>query len=306
MTADDPALPAFARHRLFPWIAAAPFVLWPLYILSRGEVRWEMIAVMVLVPLMAFTRRRLFAGLLPVGLVAFLYDAMRFVKNVGLSPERVHDCDLRAAEVALFGVSVDGGPMGTLHDVFQAHPNVALDALCAVPYGTYIYTILAAAIFLYRRDFRRLQRFTWTFFLLNVAGFITYHVYPAAPPWYFHAHGCAVDLAARASAGPNLARVDALLGVDYFRGFYGRSNDIFGAVPSLHVAYPTLLALETWPYLNRPMRVVAVAYAALMCFAAVYLDHHWVIDVVVGLAYAAALLALVRRAFRPPAPVPVP
>lgn len=299
---DDPSLPAFARSRYFPWIGAAPFVLWPLFILSRGEVRWEMIAVMVLVPLLAWKRRRLFTGLLPVGLVAFLYDAMRFVKNVGLSPERVHDCDLREAEVALFGLRLADGRMGTVHDALQAHVHPALDLLCAVPYGTYIFTILAAAIFLYRKDFHRLQRFTWTFLLLNIAGFITYHVFPAAPPWYFHAHGCAIDMAARASAGPNLTRVDAMLGFEYFRSFYGRSNDIFGAVPSLHVAYPTLLALETWPYLNRPMRAVAAFYAALMCFAAVYLDHHWVIDVIVGLSYTAVVLTLVRRAFRPAAP----
>lgn len=304
MTPGDPALPAFARSRPFPWIAAAPFVLWPAWLLSRGEVRWEVIAVMVLVPVLAFTRRRLFAALLPVALVALLYDSMRFVKNVGLSPERVHLCDLRAAEIALFGVSVGGAPEGTLHDFIQAHPTLALDALCAIPYGTYIYAVLGAALFLYRRDFHRLQRFTWTFLLLNVAGFVTYHLFPAAPPWYFHAHGCVVDLAAEASAGPNLARVDALLGVGYFRGFYGRSNDIFGAVPSLHVAYPALLALETWPYFTRPLRAVAVAYAALMCFAAVYLDHHWIIDVVVGLAYTAACAALVRLAFRRPAAAP--
>jgi hypothetical protein len=304
MSPADPELPAFARARAFPWIASAPFVLWPLYILSRGEVRWEMIAVMVLVPALAFTRRKLFTGLFPLALVAFLYDTMRFVKNVGLTPERVHLCDLREAEMALFGVAVGDGPMGTLHDLIQTRPSLGLDALCAIPYGTYIYAVIGAAVYLYRRDFLRMQRYAWTFLLLNIAGFITYHVYPAAPPWYFHAHGCVVDLAAHASAGPNLARVDALMGVSYFHGFYGRSNDIFGAVPSLHVAYPTLLAIETWPYLGLAQRVVAVAYAALMCVAAVYLDHHWVIDVLVGLAYTAALLTLVRRFFRPPATTP--
>jgi membrane-associated phospholipid phosphatase len=75
-------------------------------------------------------------------------------------------------------------------------------------------------------------------------------------------------------------------------------------VPSLHVAYPALLALETWPYLSLPLRAVAVVYAALMCVAAVYLDHHWVIDVVVGLAYTAACAALVRLAFRRPTVAP--
>lgn len=303
MTLDDPALPAFARARLFPWVASAPFVLWPLFLLARGQARAEHVAFMVLIPTLALTRRKLLTGLLPVGLVAILYDAMRFVKHVGLSPERVLLCDLRDVEIALFGVSV-GGARVTLHDAIQAHPNLALDALCAVPYATYIYTIIGAAVFLYRHDFHRLQRFTWTFFLLNVAGFVTHHALPAAPPWYFHAHGCVIDVAALPDAGPNLLRVDALLGFDYFRSYYARSSETFGALPSLHVAYPTLLALEAWPYLNRARRVAAVSYAALMCFAAIYLDHHWVLDVLLGLAYTVALLALVRYFFRPPPATP--
>ena len=307
MTVDDPALPAFARSRLFPWIASAPFVLWPLYLLVRGEMRPEHVAFMVGIPSLAFTRRRLFTGLLPTGLVAFLYDVMRFAKDVGLRADRVLLCDLRAAEVALFGVTLADGTRGTVHDAIQRRPPVVLlDALCAVPYATYLLSTVAAAVFLYRHDFARLQRFTWTFFLLNLAGFATHHAFPAAPPWYFHARGCVVDVAARPFAGPNLLRVDALLGVDYFRGFYGRSSETFGALPSLHVAYPALLTLESWPYLSRPLRAAAVGYAALMCFAAVYLDHHWVLDVLLGLAYAAALHGLVRWLLRPSAPVSAP
>ncbi len=293
-------LPPFARARLWPWAASAPIVLWGVYLLSRREVRWEWLTAMVVAPALAFGRpaaRRLYAGLFPLALVGLLYDAMRFVKNVGLTPARVHVCDIRNFEAAVAGVTV-GGQRGTLHDWLQAHPSRALDALCAVPYGTYLYAVVATAVYLYRRDFVRMQRFAWVFLLLNVAGFVTYHAFPAAPPWYFHAHGCAVDLAARASEGPNLARVDAMLGFGYFRGFYGRSNDVFGAVPSLHVAYPLLIAAEAWPYMRPWLRAAAVAYAALMFFGAVYLDHHWLVDVALGAVFLVASLAAVRRAFR--------
>ncbi len=299
-TASFESAPAFSRSRWWPWIGSAPFVLWPAYVLSRGEVRWEMVTLMVLVPALAFTSvrtRMLFTGLFPLGLVAFLYDTMRFVKNAGLTPASVHVCDLRALESHLFGYSIDGRE-ATLHTYFRAHPSPVLDALCAVPYGTYIYVVIAAAVLLYPRDYRMLQRFTWTFFVLNIAGFITYHLYPAAPPWYFHAHGCNVDLAARASEGAALARVDARMGFGYFRGFYGRSNDVFGAVPSLHVSYPVLVVLATWPFTHAPLRTLTVGYAALMCLAAVYLDHHWVIDVLVGLLYTALAWTLVSSFFR--------
>ena len=35
-----------------------------------------------------------------------------------------------------------------------------------------------------------------------------------------------------------------------------------------------------------------------MCFAAVYLDHHWVVDVVLGILYCLGASALVRLVFR--------
>src|SRR5262249_12730153 len=130
------------------------------------------------------------------------YDAMRFVKNVGLTPERIHVCDLRAIDMRLFGVDLDGVRV-SLPDWFQAHPSPVLDVICAVPYGTFLFATVGFAVFLYRKDYVAMQRFGWSFLLVNLVGFVTYHVYPAAPPWYFHAHGCTVDLATHASAGAN-------------------------------------------------------------------------------------------------------
>jgi membrane-associated phospholipid phosphatase len=137
-------------------------------------------------------------------------------------------------------------------------------------------------------------RFGWCFFALNVAGFVTYHLYPAAPPWYYHAHGCAVDLSTHASEGPNLARVDAWLGVPYFAGMYGRSTNVFGSMPSLHCAYALLVALEGWSVFAAVWRAASVAFYALMVFAAVYLDHHWILDALAGSGYAIAVVAGAR------------
>jgi membrane-associated phospholipid phosphatase len=149
-----------------------------------------------------------------------------------------------------------------------------------------------------------MQRFTWAFFALNVAGFVTYHLYPAAPPWYLHAHGCAVDLAAHASPGDALARVDAMTGVPYFAGMYGRASDVVGAMPSLHVAYPLLIVLAGWRVLGWPGRAAALGFLASMCFAAIYLDHHWISDEIVGLTFGAVAFTLVGLAFQRNAPEP--
>lgn len=285
--------------RIWPGTSALiplPLLAWPLYCTLTGHARpehWLISAIILSLAYVDGRTKRLFLGLYPIGLVASLYDAMRFVKDVGLSPERIHVCDLRALESIFFGYR-EGGVAKTLHDWFQPRAVPAVDLFAAIPYGTFIYAAIGCAVFLYFKDYRRFVAFTWTFFLLNVAGFVTYHLVPAAPPWYFHEHGCHVDMSALPSEGPNLARVDRLLGFPYFHGFYARASSVFGAVPSLHCAYPVAMSLAAVPVVSRPAKVFLVGYAGSMIFAAVYLDHHWLIDAVVGVAYAIALWLVVR------------
>jgi membrane-associated phospholipid phosphatase len=297
------------RWTLLP---AAPLVLWCLYCLFvRGERRWELAAILVVAPLVVYGNartKRMWEGWLPFALVGLLYDAMRFVQGVGVSASTVHVCDLRQHELSLFGTTA-GGARITLQDWFQAHSSPIADAYFAVPYGIYIFAALGYAVYLGFADQAALERYGWTFLALNVVGFATYHLYPAAPPWYFHQYGCTVDLTAAASEGPNLARIDALLGYPYFHGLYGRSHDVFGAMPSLHVTYPVLMLMVGWRRHRWVVRTLMSVYALSMIAGAIYLDHHWVIDVVVGLAlvvgiYPVTVAVLARRA-RPAVPASV-
>lgn len=294
---------ALWRHMTGLWprmtlLPALPFVLWTLYCVSRGELRWELIAVAILVPALAYgseRTKRLYLALLPLGLVGLLYDAMRFVRHVGITAERVHVCDLRALEMSVFGLNVGGARM-TVQDWLQQHWHPALDALFAIPYGTYIFIPVAYALYLFIGRGERSGPFLWTFFALNVCGFAIYHLYPAAPPWYFHQHGCAVDLNVHAYEGANLARIDARLGFRWFAGLYGRAYDIFGAMPSLHIAYPLLIVLDGWSRHRALGRTLSVMLFVTMCCAAVYLDHHWILDIAAGAALTVVVYALVRRA----------
>jgi hypothetical protein len=291
----------FWRHISTLWpglsiLAPLPFVVHAMWMAATGRFRGENVLVLGLVlALYAIGPRtkKLLLGAYPVGLVGLLYTSMKSFQNLGLSEQTVHLCDLRAHEIALFGVRMNGARV-TVHDWFQAHATFWLDVLCAIPYATFAFVCFACATWLYFRDYPRMLRFSWCFFALNVAGFVTYHIYPAAPPWYFHTHGCTVDLLAHASEGPNLARVDAWMGVPYFAGMYGRSSDVFGAVPSLHVAYPLLVMLMGWRTFSAPFRAASAAYFALMLFSAAYLDHHWVIDEVLGLTYCLVVVLAAR------------
>jgi inositol phosphorylceramide synthase catalytic subunit len=284
-------------HPRFPFWPVAPFWLLAAFWAVQGKLRWDHIAVALLVTFLAYWStwtKRLFLGILPIGLVGVLYDTMRVVKNVGLTKDNVHVCDVRAIDQRFFGIDING-TRGTLHDYFQAHATPFLDRYCAIPYGTFITIVVLYCLYLFRRDYPGLLRFTWCFLVLNVAGFITYHVYPAAPPWYYHHYGCVVDLTTHASEGPNLARVDAWLGIPYFAGVYGRSSDVFGAVPSLHVAYPLLMLLDGFRRHRWLGRVLLIWFYLSMCFAAVYLDHHWVFDIVLGSLYTVIIRAVMSR-----------
>lgn len=278
----------------------APWVLWCLYQFSRGVFRWDLIGAFILALTLSYTNqstKRLLIGIYPACLVGVLYDSMKLFESVGVSKATVHLCDLRAHELAWFGFE-SGGVRMTPGDWLQQHTHPVLDAICAIPYGTFIFVILGYAVYLYFRDFTGLQRFAWSFLILNVLGFVTYHVYPAAPPWYFHSHGCVVDLATHASEGPGLSRVDAMLGFNYFQGMYGRSSDVFGAVPSLHSAYPLLLVLEGWRHNRWAAWFGMLAFCVTMWFAAVYLDHHWVTDVLLGITYSAVTYTATSLVFR--------
>jgi membrane-associated phospholipid phosphatase len=79
---------------------------------------------------------------------------------------------------------------------------------------------------------------------------------------------------------------------------YGRASDVFGAMPSLHVAYPLLVLIEGWPLMRTPWRLASVTFFLWMCFAAVYLDHHWALDVLAGVVYCLGVVAAARAIAR--------
>lgn len=288
-------------RRLWPgWTIHFPLLTsyWALLMLALGDLRWDHVAVAVAVVLVGCYRERskqflvAFAGYIVAG---WLYDASRFFRNLGVTTDRVLLCDLRQAELTLFGVTVDGQRQ-TLQDYFLAHHHLALDLFCAPPYGLYLlFAALYSVYLFFRKDQRACIRYTWAFGVLNVLGFATYHIVPAAPPWYFHKWGCVVDLAARSFEGQALARADLWLGIGFFHGLYGRASEVFGAIPSLHVAYPLLILIEGWRRHKAPGRAFMVFLFAWMCFAAVYTDHHWVIDLVLGWIYTVAVAIAFRK-----------
>jgi len=225
----------------------------------------------------------------PFMLTGVVFDSMRYFYWQGIEG-RVHVAEPYLLERAWFGV---GGK--TLNEIFLERHWAALDLACGFAYLVYVAAyILPAFVLFFRGRPERASTFARCFLLVNVMGFATYFIYPAAPPWYVTQYGLGparMDVRPAAAAAH---RFDALLGTHFFDQMYGRGVDVFGAYPSLHVAYPLIAVILSFRVAElRWARAPAIFFFFLMCLSAVYLQHHYVIDVVLGMAYALTALALV-------------
>ena len=235
--------------------------------------------------------RRLALIGLPYLLYALVYDSMRWYADYIRSPI-IHVHEPYDFDLHWFGIHGL-----TPNEWLQRHTSAPLDLVCGLAYTPMFFigeSVLLSIYFIAKGKIRRAERFTWIFVISNFIGFAFYYLYPAAPPWYVSDHGFAVDLSVHASPAGAI-RFDHLIGIPLMQGFYGKSADVFGAIPSLHVVYPFLALIYGW-YLRR-FRLIAAAYFLLVCFAAVYLNHHYLLDIFLGLAIALAVMAVVRAAF---------
>jgi membrane-associated phospholipid phosphatase len=72
--------------------------------------------------------------------------------------------------------------------------------------------------------------------------------------------------------------------------------DVYGAYPSLHVTYPLLVSWVTFQVKElKRARPFAIAFFFLMCLSAVYLQHHYIVDVLLGITYATTTLLVVLK-----------
>ncbi len=214
----------------------------------------------------------------PLWLTGVLVDGQRFLPLLG----PIRTGDFRALELRFFSA---GTPPISWAEWFSARPVLALDLLCGAAYALFIYEYLAVAVDFFFRDRKKFDAFVWAFFVAVLSGAVIYILLPVAPPWYILEHGTGPADPHAVGSAAGCARFDAFFGIHYFQGFYARNPSVFGAMPSLHVTYPFLVTLFTWTRGWR-WRLPTLAFTLLVSFAAVYLVHHYVLDVLAGYAVA--------------------
>ncbi len=183
----------------------------------------------------------------------------------------------------------------------------ALDVLTGTAYAIHFFMpwIVGLVFWGWRKDRELFFRFTYTLAILNLLGLITYVLLPAAPPWYVLKYGYVQPGIEHHVAGnaAGLAKLDKLLGVNFFGTLWGTLNpNRFAAVPSLHGGHSLTCAIFcAWGFreLKVWQRGLFFLYPAVMWFSAVYLNHHYVVDLLWALGYILIGIVLVQSFIYP-------
>jgi len=216
---------------------------------------------------------------LPFTAVLVVYDVSRGIAD-GLGMP-LHVSDVAAADRDLFGGTV---PTVWLQQHFldPGSPHW-YDALATLIYTShFIATPVVAAVFWLR------SREVWKGFIsrvivLSLAGLITYVLFPAAPPWYAAREGVIEPVIRASSRGWLWLHVNHA--GNLLSEGQAASNPV-AAMPSLHTAFATLIALYVGSRLRSRWRLLLALYPLAMGLALVYLGEHYVVDLAAGVVYA--------------------
>jgi membrane-associated phospholipid phosphatase len=223
--------------------------------------------------------------------VLFVYDRLRGIADGLLFPAR--EVPQIKVEEAIFG-----RPIPTVW--LQAHLWHGAgdlhwwDYLTWCVYVTHFFATLIVAAILWRWAHDRFFRFATMVCVFSLAGFATYVLYPAVPPWLAARHGSI------GSANRTIAVVWPQVPIAHFGSLFEKgqtyANNV-AAMPSLHAGFSLLIVLYVWRLVPRWSRPLLALYPPAMAFSLVYTGEHYAVDCIAGWAYAVATFVAVDFAF---------
>jgi PAP2 superfamily len=277
-----------------------------LYVLALSVYMWregvpvgrERLLVWIVLGLLALSTAHLGGWLrsvvvdwLPLALVLAVYDLLR-----GRADDLFFEAWFRPqleADAFLFGGTV---PTVWLQEhLWHGASDVRwYDFAAWAVYVSYFLAtyVLAGALWFFARH--RFRRYVGAVALLAGMAFVTFALFPAAPPWLASREGVLEDTTRL--IGPISGDIPFL--ALSFEGLYERGTEYanpVAAVPSLHAAYTLLFSIALWPLCKRLTRVLLAAYPPAMAFSLVYTAEHYLVDVLLGWAYTLAAVWAVGR-----------
>lgn len=185
------------------------------------------------------------------------------------------------------------------HKLLSQLANPVFDLLAAVPYLIHfpLPFLFMAYLILNPRKRQAVYPFIWCAGWVNLIAVLFQATFPTAPPWF--TDSAVLDkqgnvLYERASEA-GFKRLDALFGLSLFHGIYSQSPLKFGAFPSLHVAWPVVILLNHHWFGKK----VAITHIVWISLAALYSTHHYLVDVLGGIALAVIVKLSMLKVWSP-------
>jgi len=217
---------------------------------------------------------------LPFGAVLVVYDLTRGVANDLGTPVHYRP-QIEADKVIGFGDVPTVWLQRHVYDFFRVQWwELALSIL----YVSHFVVPFVVAAWLWLRDRDRWAQYTRRFVTLSFMAAATFVLYPAAPPWLAGHENEIPRVIRTASRGWEI--IDLHTAKDILELGWDTSN-VVAAVPSLHAAWPLLVAWVLWPRAPWWFRSLMVLYVLSMGFMLVITGEHFVIDILIGWLYVA-------------------
>jgi len=199
---------------------------------------------------------------------------------------------LPALENIFYGLNIS--------NMLSAHQNVVFDILAWIPYGLthFAAPFVCTALLFFFGPPGYAPLFAKTFGYMNICGVCIQLVFPCSPPWYENKYGLAPADYSMEGSPAGLARVDLITGLDMYTSSFTASPLVFGAFPSLHAASATTEVLFMSLVFPKMAPVFGV-YVGWMCWATMYLSHHYAVDLVGGALLAGTCFYVTRSHWLP-------
>ena len=186
------------------------------------------------------------------------------------------------------------------HQLISSIAHPLLDITAAIPYFLHFFLPIIATTYIYvtagSNKTTIILQLLWCGGWVNIAAFTIQFLYPTAPPWFVESHSADnASVLSTAAHEAALSRVDDLLGITTFHRIYSTATITFGALPSLHVAWPVVI-LFIYPIGSISFTLF---YIIWISWAAMYSLHHYAIDIIAAVLIVYVIYILFIRIWCP-------
>ena len=154
-----------------------------------------------------------------------------------------------------------------------------LDIVCITVYLLHFVFPIITGLFFLLKEKKYFGQFLTDLIILSLTGFGIYLLIPTAPPWIASQKGFISQVhkyifkLAEMFSSLNLKEI-------YFKNI----GNMYGAMPSIHSAYPTLIYLHLGKYKKRNF-IIFLPFLLFIFFALIYLGEHYAVDVIAGILF---------------------